>query len=124
MAYFKAKLQTTFSENSDYSNPQFSPDWAAFELTPDEAESYTIKVDTVGDTVTTNTRFTTVTFCAIKNMDSTNYVTAVYTTSVAQTCIIPAGGMLILPTFAAAGNLALQANGASVVCKVVIAGTK
>jgi hypothetical protein len=126
--FLKAKLDVVVSENSDYSDPELKSNWDPFELTPQSAEQTIVRVDTGGgDVITTTGRFTAVTFVAVLNTDSTNYVTATYRTAggaaVDQNVRIPAGGLLVLSDFTTANNLTLVANTAACVCKVIVAGT-
>jgi hypothetical protein len=123
--YAKAKLEVTYSENADYSEPDFKTNWPLYELTPDEGETTILEVVTGGTTVTTSTRYSTITLYAVINLDPTNYVTATWTDNSANANIqkVPAGAILVVPDINGATNPTIQANSATCRCKVVIMGT-
>lgn len=125
--YLKAELEILLSANADYSDEDWVTNWADYTPTPDEAFQMEIQAD-VGSAVTVYTsHLSTVTLVALKNTDSTNFVTATFRTAgngaTDNIIRIPAGGLLVVSDFTAANNLTLQADTAVVNCKVLVCGT-
>lgn len=75
--YAKLNLAVRYSENSDYSNPEFPPFLDAYELTPDEYVSQKLDIGTSEVTYDLG-QFTTITGIIIQNLDSTNFLEAEY----------------------------------------------
>lgn len=124
--YFKVRTIATFSENSDYSDPEFATNFVDYEITPDEAQVIKIEADTGGTTIETGT-YTDLTYVEVVNLDETNYVDVVVTTdskSGSITVRCPKnGGRAVICDVNPANDIALTANTAACLCKVVIAGT-
>ena len=127
--YCKAQLTAVYSENADFSDPEIdTSNWEEFVLTaPTKSEERKVVATSSAAITIVTATYTTVALFAVKNLDPTNYVTCVYKTAgggaTAQTCRIPAGGMLILSDLTAATSPTLQATSANCLCKVFIAGT-
>lgn len=123
--YAKVKLEVTYSSNSDYSDPDFKTVWPDFELTPDEGEVSVVEALTSGTTLTTSTKYSSLTNFAVVNLDKTNYVTITWTDngSNANTQRVPAKSFLLIPDINAATNPVITANSATVRCKVAMTGT-
>jgi hypothetical protein len=124
--FLKAEVKITHSENSDYSDPEVITNWDPFELTPDEVLTMKVDAETGGTTVETG-MFTTITFVAVKNLDTTNFVDATFRTTgngaTSNIVEIDPGGFLMVSDLTPANDLTLTADTATCICKVFIAGT-
>ena len=125
--YAKATLSATFSEKSDYTDPEWVTNWADYEVTPDEAETYKVICDTSSGTTVATSKFANATLLAVKNTDATNYVTATFrsagNSAVDNIIQIAAKGLLVVTDFTVASDLLLVANGSAVDCKILIVGS-
>ena len=127
--YCKASLVAVYSENADYRDPEVdTQNWEEYVLTsPVKAEEHKVNATSAAAITISTANYTAVALFAVKNLDATNYVTCIYKTAggaaTAQTCRIPAGGLLVLSDLTAATSPTLQASGADCKCKVFIAGT-
>ncbi len=123
----KATVDIVYSENADYSDEEWSTNWDAYEIDPDEAALHlTITAATAGttiDVVEMDLTSGAAALLAIKNTDSTNYVQVGWTDLSTTACVarVLAGGVLVIPAINPGTNVVLTANGAAVKCKVVIA---
>lgn len=123
-----ARITANFevSENSDYGEPYIDPPKWVAELTPDEGFFERVDAETTGVTISTS-KLSTCTVLAIRNRDTTNYVTLVWRGAGGgandMTVRIPAGGMLYLQDITAATDPTLTADTATCKCEVFYAGT-
>lgn len=127
----KVDVVTTYSENTDYSDPEWITAWDPYEIDPDEAAlNLMVLAQTGGTTIDTTALDLTdgaAMLMVIKNLDTTNYVQVAYTDISTTACVnrIPAGGLFVAPmvdpsTGANTGPV-LTANTANVRCRVIIA---
>ena len=122
--YTRVHVGLAYSENSDYSDPEFKLNWADYTLTPDEFRQFKLQIDT--STVSLDvTDFATVTLFAFKNIDTTNFVTVTWTDTAANsnTTVVPAGGFLVLSDIDPATNPTFLADTAATVGKLVVVGS-
>lgn len=123
--YLRVGISATYSENSDYSDPETQTAWTDWTETPDEYRELKLQVDTTPAVALDVSDFATVSFVAIRNTDDNNFVTVVWTDSAANanTQKLAAGRCLVIPDIDPSATFSLQANNAAVVCKLLIAGT-
>jgi len=123
----KAELKITYSENTNFTDPQWITNWDNYEVDPDEGETRTVQADTGGGSTVTTSQYSAVTLLAVKNTDTSNLATATFRTAGNSTTDniiqIPAGGLLVISDYTPANNLVLVATGAAVTCKVAVVGT-
>lgn len=121
----KAVLTVTHSENDDYSNPEWVSNWDAYEVDPDEVINQKVEAALSGGTTIGISYLASVTFLAIKNTDSTNFVTVTWTDSAANANVqkVPAGGLFAVPDVDPSATFKITADTAVVICKIVITGT-
>ena len=122
--YLKASLDVVYSENVDYTDPQLTASPTAVELTPDECVVFELEIGS-GAAETLAMPFSTATFFAVINKSTTNALTLIYKTAstVSSTVQIAAGGMFVTPDLLTTTAPTLQGSGATVKCKVILAGT-
>lgn len=124
---FKLEVKGTYSENSDYSDPEWISNLAAYEIDPDEAAlNINIVAATGGTTIDTATMDLTdgaATTLVLKNTDASNYVQVAWTDISTTACVarVPAGGLLVVPMMDPSPAPVITANTAAVRCKVLIA---
>lgn len=122
--YFKLALAATYSEQSDYTSPEWEIDsgiWDPYEINPTEKWGPSkVSAATGGTTLTLSGFLSTSAVMILKNTDSTNYVQVGWTDVSTTACVarVPAGGVLVIPDVDPATAVVLTANGAAVVCKV------
>ena len=88
----KLSVSVIVSESTDYSEPYLSPKLADYTSTPDEGYYWRIQADTGGTTIDTG-MFASIDYMVIKNLDTTNFVTAQFDTAGnANTDVIVAAG--------------------------------
>jgi len=123
--YLKTVVKITHSENSDYSDPESVTNWDDMTETPDEVWTHKIEASTSAGTTLTTSVLASSTLLAVKNTDSTNFVTATISTAGTATVAvkISAGDVFVTPDYLTSGNLLLVADSAAVICKIVIAGS-
>ena len=121
----KIALQGTYSENTDYSDPEFITNWADWELDPDEAHTGKMDVGTASAEDVDQRGMATITLMAIKNTDPTNLVTFVWESSVGagQSVTIAKNSLFVTSDIVAGGTTTLQATGAAVKVKILTCGT-
>lgn len=123
----KITVTTKYSENADYSDPEWETDWDPYEIDPDEAAlNLMVLAQTGGTTIDTASLDLTdgaATLIAVKNLDTANYVQLAWTDVSTTACVarIPAGGILVVPALDPSPAPVLTANTANVRCRVVIA---
>ncbi len=123
--YAKLSLAFTFSEQSDYSDPEYESNLDPYEV---EAEGYTVRkleITTSAETIQLD-EFASIYQLIVKNEDATNYVTATHDSAgngvTDNIHRIGAGKFLVLPDVTPGSDLILQANGASCKVKIIIIG--
>lgn len=120
----KAELKITYSENSDYTDPEWVTNWDAYEMDPDSCEQYRIIAATGGTTLNVDhLTAASAAFFAVKNTDSTNYVSiTVRAMGDADDAVLRvyAGQMTCLAIDPVTDPI-FTANSAAVDCKVLIA---
>lgn len=127
--YCKASLKIVYSENSDFTDAEADTEnWDAYELaSPTKVEERKLLATSAGAVTIATGTYTTIPLLAIKNLDVTNYITAIYRTAggaaTNQTVRIPAGGLLVLSDVTPGTSPTVQGNAADCYCKVFIAGT-
>lgn len=123
----KTSVATIFSENSDYSDPEFITNLEDFILTPDEVQFFKIEAPTGGGTTLTTSFLGAASLLVVQNVDASNFVTVTFRSAgngaTNNIIRIAAGGFLMTTDFTVANNLVLAADTAAVNCKVIIAGT-
>lgn len=125
--YLKVRTVTTFSENSDYSDPEFVTNFVDYEITPDEAMIFKVEADTGGTTFELGS-FADITYLEVVNLDTTNYVDVTVSTDANSSTTFSArcpksGGRFVVCDPDPADDLVLTANTAACLVKVVIAGS-
>ncbi len=121
----KLAVRGTFSENTDYSDPEWITNWDDWELEPDEAHTGKMDVGTARAEDIDQRGMGTITMLAIKNTDSTNYVTLIWESSAGagQSVQIAKDSFFCTSDVVAGGTTTLQANGAAVKVKILTCGT-
>ena len=121
-----AKLEARFvhSANSSYSDALVDRQLTEYAITPDEVLHLPkVEAATAGTTITTSF-LASATMLAIKNLDTTNYVTAVLTnTSGSVSIVIHAKSIFATSDFVPASNIVLTANTAACLCELILCGT-
>ncbi len=123
----KTSIASVFSENVDYSDPEFTTNLEDFILTPDEVQLFKIECATGGGTTLTTSFLSAASLLIVQNTDATNFTTATFrsagngaTNNIVR---IAAGGFLVVTDFTVANNLLLVADTTATNCKILIAGT-
>lgn len=123
--YCKLRLITTYSDNSDYSDPVVEADWSA-EYRPDEIIQRKVEAATGGTAVTATDLDDPIIALAIYNRDDTNYVEVDYTEGAAgaatPTIRVPAKGLAVIPDIDSTAAITITANTAACICDVIILG--
>jgi hypothetical protein len=124
--YLKTSFNIVYSDNADYSEPEYNPPQFDMELTPDEAAVIDLLV-TVTASEPIEVPFTTVSFFMVVNRDDTNALTLTYdsSTTVGAIVSIPAGGVFITQDVDVSSNMP-ELDGAVATeqrVKVIVAGT-
>lgn len=124
---FKVKIDGVYSENADYTDPEWSTDeWDAYEIDPTEKWGPSkVLAATAGTTLTPGGFLTTQCAMLFKNLDSSNYVQVGWTDVSTTACVVrvPAGGILVVPAVNPGTTVVLTANTAAVLCKVAFVQT-
>lgn len=128
--YAKLSVSLKYSQNDDYTDEDWKTNFDDYEQTPDEGETRKVEALTGGGTTVNTAHLASATTLVIKNLDTTNYVTATYYTTgggggggTAQTSQIQAGAFLVIPDYITTSNLVLVANGAALLCRVAVCGS-
>lgn len=127
--YSTLQVSLLYSENADYTSPQYVLNLAAYEDTPTEFTRQRVSAATGGSVVELGS-YSTVRTIIVKNLDNTNYVTATWNNlaASAQSQRIGAGTLagqgkiLVITDVSPAADLTLTANTAAVICDVSIIG--
>jgi hypothetical protein len=117
------------SSSSDYANPYVDPPIWTETFTPDEV-LYNGRIEAALDpstTTITTSIYSSVSLFALRNVDSTNYVTITFHSAghgaTHNIVRVPAGGVFITQDFTASYDVELMANTAALNCEVLILGT-
>lgn len=121
----RTSLEITFSEQANFSDPEWTTNWANFDLTPEGAETRKLEIGTGAETIDLGD-YSAITQLAVKNEDPTNYVTATFRSvgngAVDNILRIQPNSFLVVSDVTPGSDLILQANGAPVLVKIAIAG--
>ena len=126
---FKVSIGAVYSEQSDYTGPEWSIDstlWDPYEIDPTEKWGPSkVSCATGGTTLTLSGFLTTSAVMLVKNTDSTNYVQVGWTDVSTTACVarVPAGGVLVVPLVNPGTTVVFTANTAAVTCKVAFVQT-
>lgn len=121
----KVEVKITNSPNADYSDPAWVYEGVAYEMDPEAVEFINgLQIGTGAETLMRTDRYTSLLCFYVKNLDTSNYLTLVYTSTlgVSRSTKILAGADLLLSDVDPATSPTLQANGASVLCDIIMGG--
>lgn len=124
MASCKITVIPVYSPNSDYDpNLIVLQDYDETLSSPTKFYHTVQSIPTAAYTLDL-AQFTTVDFCYIKNLDTTNFVVVTLTTA-SGACVlkVPAGRSIVVPQVAVANDLLMDADTAACICEIVLAGT-
>lgn len=123
--YAKAKFSCVYSEDSGYIDEEWHTNWDAYDLTPDEGETFKVEAALAPGTTISFSYLSAATLLAIKNESTVNFITVTWTDSAlnANTQKVPAKGLLVIPDLSPATSVVLTANVAVCTCKICILGT-